>query len=329
MFDITFQLSPYPFIPSSGFDIKENFLNVLRLMKFQDTNLWVNVQEQVKFKAVDLSKYDYEVYLYERPLYNRPKLYLAIVMERKGQRVLEYIRKFGSYWTGLSQNYQNQNHLLSINGEEKYSLDFEVVGETNPVKLVYSKVYSFQNLTGGACPEKGGDLGRYPWGDAGGGWPVNYQEVTPLCNGLALDVKFWNNLFLEKDWTDPRFNLANAPYKGETVVEYMVDANLYGDFTDDYLKKERKENPYILKLTKDGKTVANKASAEKPVTIRLEFATTSYPNDFYDVPELGLSKAYTLQDYCPKRCAGSKDEKESTPSMSKLMELIKIANALK
>ena len=45
--------------------------------------------------------------------------------------------------------------------------------------------------------------------------------------------------------------------------------------------------------------------AGKPVTITLEYATTSYANDYYDVPEIGLSKSFTLNDYCPKKCNGS------------------------
>ena len=30
-------------------------------------------------------------------------------------------------------------------------------------------------LTGGACPNMGGDLAYYPWGYSGAGWPTNYQ----------------------------------------------------------------------------------------------------------------------------------------------------------
>ena len=286
-------------------DIKENYLNVLPLEKFQDTNLWVNVHNIVKYKAVDLSQYDHEVYIYERPHYNKPSLYLAIVLERKGRKEFEYIRKNGAYWNGLLKNYQDQNYLWSMNGQEKYNLNFEVVGEFYPYGLVSSHVYSFQNLTGGACPEKGGDMGKYPWGNAGSGWPSNYQEITPLCNGLAIDVKFWNNLFVLKSWTDPRMGLANAPFPGGKVVEYMVDGNVYGEYTDPYLVKNKRENPNILMLTKDGKIVFDNEKAGKPVTITLEYATTSYPNDYYDVPEIGLSKSKTLNDYCPKKCNGS------------------------
>ena len=60
---------------------------MLPLEKFEDTNLWVNVQEVVRYKAVDLSKYNYEIYIYERPLFNKPRLCLAIVMESKDRRV--------------------------------------------------------------------------------------------------------------------------------------------------------------------------------------------------------------------------------------------------
>ena len=118
---------------------------LLPLEKFQDTNLWVNVHQIVQYKAVDLSQYDHEVYIYERPHFNQPTLYLAIVLERKGRKEFEFIRKNGAYWNGLLKNYQDQNYLLSMNGQEKYNLNFEVVGEFYPYGLVSSHVYSFQN----------------------------------------------------------------------------------------------------------------------------------------------------------------------------------------
>jgi len=324
----------------AGFDIKENYLNVLPLEKFQDTNLWVNVNKVVKFRAVDLSQYNYEVYIYERPLYNKPRLYLAIVMERKARRVFGYVRKSGAYWNGLVKNYKNKKHLWSINGQERYHVNFKVVGAVFPKRLVPSNVYSFQNLTGGACPKKGGDFGRYPWGDAGGGWPTNYQEITPLCNGLAIDVKFWNNLFVLNGWTDPQMGLANAPFDGGKVREYMVDGNLYGQYTDPYLVKNKRENPNILNLTPDGKIVYDAKNADKPVTIRLEYATTSYANNFYDVPEVGLSKSFNLLDYCPKKCDGSAvtvetqskptaAERELPTALKKFMKLMKLVDLLK
>ena len=49
--------------------------------------------------------------------------------------------------------------------------------------------------------------------------------------------------------------LANTPFPGGKVVEYMVDGNVYGEYTDPYLVKNKRENPNILMLTKDGKIV--------------------------------------------------------------------------
>ena len=61
---------------------------MLPLEKFEDANVWVNVQEAIRYKAMDLSKYNYEIYLYERPLFNKPHLFLAIVMESKVRKVV-------------------------------------------------------------------------------------------------------------------------------------------------------------------------------------------------------------------------------------------------
>ena len=62
-------------------DIAENYLNVLPLEFFGDAKLWANVGDDqihtyqdlmdevtqlVDFQVVDLSKYDYEIYLYEQ-----------------------------------------------------------------------------------------------------------------------------------------------------------------------------------------------------------------------------------------------------------------------
>ena len=293
---------------------------------FRDGKLWANVgddqihdfqelvdkvTQKVDFQAVDFSKYNYEVYLYERPFFNVPYLFIAIVLEHKNKTsVFEYVRKDGAYWEGLKRHYKGSKNLNSINGDEIYNPPMEVVMEGDTVeKIAYpTPLYghhhpnrsSFQ-MTGGACPCKGGDWAGYPWGDAGAGWPTNYQEVTPLCDAFVIDVKLWTNLFVET-WDDPKLTKGNAGFQGAKRIEYKVDANVYGRYTDPYLVKNKKENPQVINLTPDGQIVRNAAEKHRPVVIPIEYATESYPIDFYAAPQVGLSKSTSLLDYCPKNC---------------------------
>ena len=73
-------------------------------------------------------------------------------------------------------------------------------------------------LNGGACPSKGGDWASYPWGDAGGGWPINYQEITPFCDGFAIDMKAWANLFVDT-WDDPTFGVGNSGFTSSKIQD--------------------------------------------------------------------------------------------------------------
>jgi len=85
---------------------------------------------------------------------------------------------------------------------------------------------------GGACPLKGGDWGRYPDTAGASGWPTNYEEVTPLCDAILVDIKFYTNLD-GRDWDSPTKNLANAGV-GTTQVTYIMQSGQYGVFTDPY-----------------------------------------------------------------------------------------------
>ena len=292
---------------------------------FDDAKLWVNVgqdqihtfkqlqdevMQKVDYQAVDLSKYDYELYLYEKPFFNAPYLFIAIVLEHKTKKVFEYIRKDGVYWDHLQKHYEGSKDLSTIPSNETYNPLMEVtIGNNTKEKTVFPMpLYGHHHpnrtsfdMTGGACPSKGGDWARYPWGDAGAGWPINYQEITPLCDGFAIDVKCWTNLFVET-WADPALALGNAGFGDETVIHFKVDANVYGEFTDPFLVKNKRENPHILNLTPDGKIVQREADKHGEVVIPVEFASKSHLNDFYGAPQVGLSKSSSLEGYCPKGC---------------------------
>ena len=300
---------------------------------FQDGKIWVNVgndqihtfqqlqdkvMQKVDYQAIDLSKYDYEVYLYEKSFFNQPYIFIALVMEHKTKKVFEYIRKDGAYWDNLQIYYNGSKDLNTINVNEIYNPPMEVlIDGTVQEKTVYPMpLYGHHHpnrtafgLSGGACPGKGGDWAKYPWGDAGAGWPINYQEVTPLCDGFVIDVKCWANLFVET-WDDPQLALGNAGFPDETLIHYRVDANLYGQYTDPYLVENGKENPHILDLTPDGQIVEKAAEKRDEVLIPIEFNTKSHPNDFHEAPQIGLTKSASLQDYCPDTCP--KEDEEGT-----------------
>ena len=151
-------------------------------------------------------------------------------------------------------------------------------------------------LTGGGCPNKGGDVSGYPWGDAGSGWPTNYEEITPLCDGFVIDIKTWVNL--DRPWTDDGIFLGNAGHEfGEqTKVLYQAHANFYGRFTDPW--NAGKINPYTLDLTEDHKIQENPGtdfSAVPVVDFTIDFGKLGKVNDYINV-ELDLTERQCLPD---------------------------------
>ena len=313
----------------SGMDIKENYLNVLPLVLFQDAQIWVNAGEQdyahtfaevesqleqlVDYQKIDLSHYDYEIYLYEKPFFNTPYLFIAIAMEHKTNVTFQYIRKDGPYWEGLKKH-RPQAELDAINGNEVYNPHMDVVidGVTQTKEVFGLPLYGHHHpdrakfgLNGGACPSRGGDWGRYPFDVNGGGWPINYQEITPLCDGFLIDVKAYANLFVET-WADPKLAMGNAGFGGKKIIHYRVDANKYGEYTDKYLVDKRTENPHKLVLTPDGKVVQKNDEKHRHVIIPIEYKFESHLNDFHAAPEVGIYKSRSLKDWCPKHCPAHK-----------------------
>lgn len=118
-------------------------------------------------------------------------------------------------------------------------------------------------------------------------------------------MKFWVNLFDE--WDDPQLGLGNAGFNGDKVIDFVVDGNAFGEFTDPYLTKLGKENPHKLVLTPSGKVVKEEPVNNQRIHIPIEFATKSHYMDFYGVPEIGLTKSKKLTDYCPKDCPKDTD----------------------
>ena len=298
---------------------------------FPDGMLWVNIgtgndsrdmpignlddihdkpPQLVNYQPVDWSKYDYEVYLYEKPFFNLPYLFIALVIEHKEKPVFEYIRPNGPYWEALNKNYPGAKNLNSIVKEEKYQIPMEVVidGITSEENTFHIPLYGHHHpnrssfgMIGGACPGRGGDYATYPWGNVGGGWPVNYQEITPYCDGFLIDVKCWSNLFVES-WDDPTMGNGNAGFPNSTIVQYTVHPNAYGVFTDPYLVKLGKTNEHQLILTSDGQI--HHDPVNETVIIYIEYPDVSHFNSYVKVPDLTFTQTAKLSDFCPGQCEG-------------------------
>ena len=107
-----------------------------------------------------------------------------------------------------------------------------------------------RGLGGGGCPTKGGDLGTYPFGNIGAGYPTNYEEITPICDAILIDMKMFANLNTDSDsWEKDGWGLGNSAFSGKTIVTFQAQANLYGRFSDPYNIKLNKKNPYELDFT--------------------------------------------------------------------------------
>ena len=309
-------------------------MNLLPLKMFPDGRLWVNIgtgneardmhvgtlqdiykkqPQLVNYQPVDLSKYNYEVYLYEKPFYNSPYLFIALVMEHKEKPIFEYIRPDGAYWDALLKKYNGTRTLSSIETTEKYfiPMEVEVNGTTREEKTFPIPLYGHHHpnrssfeMNGGACPGRGGDFAGYPWGSAGGGWPFNYQEITPFCDGFLLDIKCWTNLFVES-WDDPTMGNGNAGYPGSKILQYTVHPNAYGVFTDPYLVKAGKTNEHQLILTNDSRIIDD--PVDDTVTILIEYPDVSHFNSYNKVPDLKLKQTAKLTDFCEEKCESEVD----------------------
>ena len=213
--------------PTTGLDIKENYLNVLQMHLFGDASVWVNVgvnnsitdvkigsladldargPQTINYQILDTSKVEHEIYLIERPFFNVPYIFVTLVLENKNlaDPAYAYLRPDGLYWEHL----QNRSLGAGVSNVETHFHDVFIVNETEARPSYSLPVYGLHHpnrtkfgMYGGACPERGGDFGRYPWGNPGGWWPSMLQEITPLCDAFLLDIRAWANLW-NTFWTD-------------------------------------------------------------------------------------------------------------------------------
>jgi hypothetical protein len=230
----------------AGLDVKENYRRVVRLKHMPDARSWVNVGVRghgnlnVKWEAVDTSRTEAEYYLVERPFFNKPYLFIAAVFDNGDNADFRYVRPAGAYYESvkgrgqwLKTNVTAQPRFHLDGGQDGQPVGLPIYGVHHPNRAVYGG--------GGACPLKGGDWGRYPQTSGGSGWPTQYEEVTPLCDAVLVDIKFYSNLD-GRDWNDAGKYLANAGV-GSPTVNYTVQPGQYGTFTDPYNVSRGIRNP--------------------------------------------------------------------------------------
>jgi hypothetical protein len=254
----------------AGLDIKELYTNVLRLEHLPDARAWVNVgnSTNVHWKAIDVRRTKAEFYLYERPFFNVPHLFLTAVFDTKGRKDFRYVRPDGPYYEHLVSRGKARNLKTGLTLAPRFHLEGGGIRRVSGTKLYGvhhpNRPADIGEDGGGACPQKGGDWDGYPDTKGGSGWPTQYEEVTPLCDGVLVDIKFYANLD-GADWDDERKYLANAGV-GERNVTYTVQEGSYGKFTDPYHTRRKVENPHAANI--GPKVVLKYRSVQPPVTAK-------------------------------------------------------------
>jgi len=269
----------------AGLDIKENYLNILRLELFPDANAWVNTSgdaDVIDWEAVDAKRTPYEVYLVERPFFNEEYLFYVVVFADRNEhgRNFSYIRPDGAYYEHLMDREANGEDLPWFNTRLRknhpkfatqqndddgwYGHRSHGKKRATPVNLFGTHHPGGQDengvnhtITNGACPAMGGDYGASHYGAA---WPNNYQEISPLCDAVMLDIKAFANLDGE-DWNNAGKYLPNATVDGQQnsgdhdsdgnalTRSYVDNAGKYGVYTDEYLLERNAKNPEAFTAT--------------------------------------------------------------------------------
>lgn len=261
----------------AGLDVNENYTKVIRLNHLPDARSWVNVGQKgkdnlhVKWEAVDTTKTNVEYYLVERPFFNKPYLFITAVYDNKDNADHRYVRPDGAYFDSIKGDHKKLKTQVTAqprfhleNGKLEKAVGLPIYGVHHPNRASFGG--------GGACPLKGGDWGRYPQTTGGSGWPTQYEEVTPLCDSVLVDIKFYSNLD-GRDWNDPNKYLANAGV-GTQSVTYKMQPGHYGEFTDSYNVK---------------RGIKNAESQSVPSELTLTYPTVSTPVSYVKPPKLQFS----------------------------------------
>ena len=268
-----------PLGKSAGLDIKENYTYLLRLTHLPDARSWVNIGKEgldasyTDWQAVDTEKTNVEYYLVERPFFNHPYLFVLAVYDNNNNKDFRYVRPAGAYYQSLGNKSSLKTKLTT---EPRFNISVAGEDESELKKVVGLPLYGVHHPNrasfggGGACPLKGGDWGRYPETTGGSAWPTQYEEVTPLCDGVLVDIKFTANLD-GQSWNDPGKYLANAA-TGSKTVTYHMQPGKYGVFTD----------PYNV-----SRGVKNSQSIDVPALFDIHFPSIRPPVTYIPSPPLG------------------------------------------
>jgi hypothetical protein len=246
----------------AGLDIRENYTKVLKLDSFPDARIWANTLSTHKalWEEINTGKTMAEIYLVERPFFNEDYLFLIVVFDDKPVNGSHsYVRPDGPYFDHLvdrglidkfSTTIIEQPEFATIKttkGQKKVAADNAEVHGTRLYGVHHPGTQTI--VAGSGCPSMGGDFGEDYYGAA---WPTNYQEVTPLCDGIVIDIKLFANLD-DATWRDESKNLANntgsrngdgtTVQPGELIKNYVIDTTEqpirepghYGVVTDPYL----------------------------------------------------------------------------------------------
>ncbi len=243
----------------AGLDITENYTRIIRLNSLPDAKIWANsdTRNEARWQQIDTSKTKAEIYLVERPFFNEDYLFITVVFDdEKRRKEHSYVRPDGVYYEHLMER-KNNGEKLYFDTRLQQRPIFNLLKERSSGRLFRSRarvdgfpLYGVHHpggltVSNGACPGMGGDFGETYYGSA---WPTNYQEITPLCDGIVIDIKLFANLD-GVNWDNESKNLANnvgtvngdtttlAP--GDLVKNYTTVPGNYGDYsaanTDPYL----------------------------------------------------------------------------------------------
>ena len=232
----------------AGLDINELYTNVLKLEKFPDARSWVNIgtKRHVNWLAVDEKRTKAEYYLVERPFFNVKYLFVLAIYDNVDNADFRYVRNGTRYYDSLVKRGYTKLKT-SVTAQPRFALETQG-GKYHPVTGTELFGVNHPNRPmdngksgGGACPMKGGDWANYPDPAGGAAWPTQYQEVTPLCDGVLLDIKFFNNLD-DATWNNPTKYLPNGA-SGSKHVDYKVKPGYYGTYSDPVLVAHGDKNP--------------------------------------------------------------------------------------
>ena len=263
----------------AGLDVSQNYTKILRLHSFGDAQTWANTgsSDAAIWRAIQLPTKS-EIYFVERPFFDEFYLFIVVVFDN-GSRTeggpsskFSYIRPNGAYYDHLQARAAGGETLPAFNTTLRHQPRFSVRLNSTTTRgraVSGTRLYGIHHpgfgidptvsVPNGACPSMGGDFGENYYGAS---WPTTYQEATPLCDGILVDIKLFANLDGGVPWNDKDKNLANNTgsigldainplqknYSNRVTAPALSPGN-YGVITDPYLLGIGYVNPEAFTAT--------------------------------------------------------------------------------